>query len=130
MPIVIVPEVVMDQLVLTEPGRAEWTSVPEPTLAGDVDALVRPVAVATCDLDTWVNAGRFPLQLPYALGHEFVGEVLAVGSDVTAARVGDLVCVPFQINCGTCRRCQRGLTESCDSVPRGSAYGLSNLGGA
>src|SRR5688572_23077416 len=107
----------MDQLVLVEPGRAQWTDVPEPTLVGDVDALVRPVAVATCDLDTAVNAGAYPLPLPYALGHEFVAEVLAVGSDVGTVAPGDLVCVPFQINCGACGYCQRGLTQSCASVP-------------
>src|SRR5262245_30505567 len=126
---VITPEVPMDQLVLVEPGRAEWTSVAEPVLEGDLDALVRPVAVATCDLDTGINAGAFPLPLPYALGHEFVAEVLAVGSEVRTVAVGDVVCVPFQINCGTCARCRRGLTNSCTSVPRGAAYGLGEIGG-
>jgi hypothetical protein len=42
----------MPQLVLAEPGRAEWTDVPVPSLTGDNDALVEPLAVATCDLDT------------------------------------------------------------------------------
>jgi threonine dehydrogenase-like Zn-dependent dehydrogenase len=119
----------VEQLVLVEPGRAEWTDVPEPTLTGDVDALVRPIAVATCDLDTWVNTGGFPLPLPYALGHEFVAEVLAVGSQVSTVAPGDVVAVPFQINCGECVWCRRGLTESCGSVPRGAAYGLGAIGG-
>jgi threonine dehydrogenase-like Zn-dependent dehydrogenase len=122
-------EVVVEQLVLAEPGRAQWTEVPEPALVGDVDALVRPVAVATCDLDTVINAGIFPLTLPYALGHEFVAEVLSVGADVTSVRPRDVVCVPFQINCGECGRCRRGLTNSCTAVPRGSAYGLGTIGG-
>src|SRR5258705_199938 len=75
----------MPQLVLTAPGQAQWTEVPEPVLVGDVDALVRPIAVATCDLDTVINAGSFPLPLPYALGHEFVSEGRAVGSGSSAA---------------------------------------------
>src|SRR5262247_2684909 len=112
----------MMQLVLTQPGRAEWTDVPVPALTGDVDALVEPVAVATCDLDTWINAGGFPLPLPYALGHEFVARVLAIGDEVRGVAVGDLVGVPFQISCGTCARCARGLTSDCTSVYRGSAY--------
>jgi threonine dehydrogenase-like Zn-dependent dehydrogenase len=120
----------VEQLMLAEPGRAQWAEVPEPTLTGDVDALVRPVAVATCDLDTWINAGRFPMPLPYALGHEFVAEVLAVGGAVSSVRPGDMVAVPFQINCGDCVWCRRGLTESCGAVPRGSAYGLGPIGGA
>jgi threonine dehydrogenase-like Zn-dependent dehydrogenase len=119
----------VEQLVLVEPGRAQWTDVPEPVLVGDVDALVRPVAVATCDLDTWVNAGRVPLPLPDALGHEFVAEVLAVGSGVRSVVPGDGVAVPFQISCGACAWCRRGLTESCDAVRRGSGYGLGQIGG-
>ena len=118
----------MEQLVLSAPGRAEWTEVPAPTLAGGADALVRPIAVATCDLDTAINSGAFPLPLPYALGHEFVAEVVEVGADVTSVRTGDRVAVPFQINCGYCVFCQRGLTQSCTTVPRGSAYGLGAIG--
>src|SRR5215510_2167867 len=98
----------MRQLILSGPGNAVWTEVPEPALTGKGDALVRPVAVATCDLDTAVNAGRFPLPLPYALGHEFVAEVVEVADDVTSVGVGDVVAVPFQISCGACRRCDRG----------------------
>jgi alcohol dehydrogenase len=119
----------MAQLVLSAPGRAEWTDVPVPALTGDDEALVEPLAVATCDLDTWANAGGFPMRLPYALGHEFVGRVLAVGQNVRNARVGDVVGVPFQISCGTCSRCARGLTSDCTSVNRGSAYGLGTIGG-
>jgi len=117
------------QLVLSEPGKAEWTDVPVPALSGDGDALVRPVAVATCDLDTAINAGTYPLPLPYAVGHEFVAEVVSVGDGVTSVRPGDTVAVPFQISCGACARCRRGLTGHCGSVPRLSMYGLGQLGG-
>jgi threonine dehydrogenase-like Zn-dependent dehydrogenase len=116
------------QLTLTAPGRAQWTDAPVPVLSGG-DALVRPIAVATCDLDTVVNAGTYPLPLPYALGHEFVAEVLSVADDVTVARPGDRVAVPFQINCGTCVYCARGQTGDCATVPHLSAFGLGTLGG-
>jgi alcohol dehydrogenase len=119
----------MAQLVLTAPGTAQWTDVPVPTLTGEHDALVEPIAVGTCDLDTLINMGDFPLPLPYALGHEFVGRVLAVGDAVHSVRIGDVVGVPFQISCGTCERCARGLTSDCTSVYRGSAYGLGAIGG-
>ncbi len=119
----------MPALVLTAPGQAEWTDVDEPALTGPGQAIVRPLAVATCDLDTAVNAGAFPLPLPYALGHEFVGEVTAVGDEVSTVRVGDRVAVPFQINCGSCTSCRKGLTGSCSSVARGSGYGLGVIGG-
>jgi threonine dehydrogenase-like Zn-dependent dehydrogenase len=116
------------QLSLTAPGHAEWTDVPVPALRGG-DALVRPLAVATCDLDTVVNAGTYPLPLPYAVGHEFVAEVLSVATGVTAAGPGDLVAVPFQISCGTCRFCLRGQTGDCETVPHVSGFGLGALGG-
>jgi threonine dehydrogenase-like Zn-dependent dehydrogenase len=119
----------MPQLVLVAPGRAEWAEVPVPTLTGDVDALVRPVAVATCDLDTAINSSAFPMPMPYALGHEFVAEVTEVGSGVTSVRAGDVVAVPFQINCGECVWCRRGVTNSCTTVKRGAAYGLGPIGG-
>ena len=117
------------QLTLTAPGVAVWADVPVPRLSGAGDALVRPVAVATCDLDTAVNAGRFRLPLPYALGHEFVAEVLQTAPDVSTVRPGDVVAVPFQISCGVCARCRRGLTGDCAGVPPLSMYGLGTLGG-
>ena len=119
----------MPQLVLTAPGTATWTEVPVPALSGAGDALVRPLAVATCDLDTVINAGRFPFALPYALGHEFAAEVVEVAPDVATVRPGDVVAVPFQISCGTCARCRHGLTSDCLSVPPRSMYGLGQVGG-
>jgi threonine dehydrogenase-like Zn-dependent dehydrogenase len=119
----------MRQLILSGPGNAVWTEVPEPALTGKGDALVRPVAVATCDLDTAVNAGRFPLPLPYALGHEFVAEVIEVADDVATVKPGDVVGVPFQISCGECVRCRNGQTADCASVAPRSMYGLGALGG-
>jgi len=119
----------MPQLVLTRPGRAEWTDVPVPVLTGPGDALVRPVAVATCDLDTAINAGVFPMELPYALGHEFVAEVIDVADGVSTVEPGAVVAVPFQISCGQCPACRRGLTQDCASVPPGAMYGLGAFGG-
>lgn len=118
----------MSQLVLNAPHRAEWAEVPAPSLTGPADALVRPIAVATCDLDTAINAGAFPMELPYALGHEFAAEVVDVADGVATVRPGDVVAVPFQISCGGCAACRRGRTRDCASVPPGSMYGLGALG--
>jgi alcohol dehydrogenase len=117
------------QLTLVEPGRVEWVDAPEPALQGDGEAIVRPLAVALCDLDANIISGKFPLQAPVALGHEFVAEVVDVGDAVTAARPGDRVVVPFQISCGECGRCRRGQTGDCESVPRLSMYGFGAFGG-
>jgi alcohol dehydrogenase len=117
----------VQQLTFTGPGRLEWEEVPSPALTGDGDALVRPIAVATCDLDAAVMVGQAPLPGPFAFGHEFVAEVAEVADGVAAAAVGDRVIVPFQISCGTCDRCRRGLTGSCDTAGAGAAYGMAPI---
>lgn len=119
----------MRQLLLDPSGALGWTQVPEPDLQGPGEALVRPLAVATCDLDGPIIRGETPLRGPIALGHECVGEVVAVGSEVSSVRVGDHVVVPFQISCGTCPECRRGLTGSCSTVPPTSMYGFGDLVG-
>ncbi len=117
----------MRQLVFLGPGRLEWQDGAAPELSGPGDALVRPIAVATCDLDSAVLSGRAPLPGPFAFGHEFVAEVVEVAPDVTGTRRGDVVIVPFQISCGHCDRCRRGLTGSCATAGAGAAYGMAPI---
>jgi threonine dehydrogenase-like Zn-dependent dehydrogenase len=117
----------VQQLTFVGMGRLEWEEVPAPALSGAGDALVRPLAVATCDLDTALVAGRAPVPGPFAFGHEFVAEVLEVAGDVEVVRPGDRVIVPFQINCGVCERCRRGLTGSCATAGAGAAYGMAPI---
>ena len=93
----------MRQLTYEEVGRYAWRDVPEPQLTAPEQALVRPLMVACCDLDVAVAHGRLPLPPGYAVGHEGLAEVVAVGDDVSGVRVGDRVVVPFQISCGACR---------------------------
>jgi threonine dehydrogenase-like Zn-dependent dehydrogenase len=116
------------QLTFLEPRKLEWRDVAEPELGDDRAALVRPLAVATCDLDLAIVRGISPMQGPFAFGHECVAEVIEVGEDVGSAKPRDVVSIPFQVACGECDRCRRGLTGSCENVPRLSLYGLP-LGG-
>jgi threonine dehydrogenase-like Zn-dependent dehydrogenase len=113
----------MRQLEFVEKGKLEWREAPDPTLDGDGEALVRPVALATCDIDVAFVQGRFPAG-PFAFGHECVGEVTDAGDGVETVKPGDLVSVPFQISCGECDACRAGKTGNCESVPRLSTYGL------
>ena len=117
----------MQQLMFLGAGRLEWQEVQAPELLGADDALVRPIAVATCDLDAALVSGRAPLPGPFAFGHEFVAEVLETAPGVTGVRRGDLVIVPFQISCGTCARCRAGLTGSCATAGAGAAYGMAPI---
>lgn len=117
----------MRALWYLKPGELEWRDVPEPELDGPDAAIVRPLAVATCDLDGPIVRGEVPAPGPFPVGHEFVAEVVAVGASVTSVAADDRVSVPFQISCGQCPRCRAGLTADCRSVPAGSAYGMGPL---
>jgi threonine dehydrogenase-like Zn-dependent dehydrogenase len=55
-------------------------------LRGDGEALVRPIASTTCDIDQWIIQGEFPVDGPFAIGHECVAEVLEVGDRVGSVR--------------------------------------------
>lgn len=119
----------MQQLTFIKRGKLEWWDVPAPTLQSDTDALVRPLAVARCEVDRAALYGAIPMEGPFAFGHEAVAEVIEVGDQVKRLQPGDRVIVPFQISCGTCDNCRRGLTLDCMSVPRPSTYGLGDYGG-
>jgi threonine dehydrogenase-like Zn-dependent dehydrogenase len=119
----------MRQLEITGARSVEWRDVPAPVLKGDREALVRPLAVAMCDLDAAFLTGAAPIAESFPLGHECVAEVVDVGDAVTATSPGDRVVVPFQISCGTCAACTAGRTGNCTTVPRASAYGMRPLGG-
>jgi threonine dehydrogenase-like Zn-dependent dehydrogenase len=119
----------MEQLTFHGPGLLRWEHVPEPTLSTPRSALVRPVAVAACDLDGALMESRVPLAGPFPLGHEFVGVVVEVGTAVATLEAGQRVSVPFQISCGECKRCRTGLTANCEAVPPLSSYGLGTFGG-
>lgn len=119
----------MRQLTFEEAGRYAWREVPDPAITASGQALVRPLMVACCDLDVAVCHGRLPLPPGYAVGHEGLAEVVAVGDEVRGVQVGDRVVVPFQISCGTCRECRRGLTGSCGSMPLMAAYGMAPIAG-
>jgi alcohol dehydrogenase len=118
----------MQQLTCTGRHQLEWLDVSDPAIEAATDAIVRPIAVATCDLDTAMLSGRAPAAPPFPFGHECVAEVVAVGADVRGSTAGDRVVVPFQLSCGTCDRCLRGHTGNCRSVAAGASYGLGSLG--
>jgi alcohol dehydrogenase len=120
------PRLTVRALVLEDRRRLAWHEVPEPERAREREAIVRPLAVARCDLDQPMIFGETPFQFPIELGHECVAEVVEGPERFSA---GEVVVVPFQISCGTCERCRRGLTGSCATVPPLSMYGFGALGG-
>jgi threonine dehydrogenase-like Zn-dependent dehydrogenase len=115
-------------------GGLEWRDDPEPVIQAASDALVRPLAVSTCDLDQAIIHGSVPgSEQPFALGHEGVGEVIEVGGAVTRVQPGDIVAIPYHISCGSCDRCAEDLPLFCRAsaadalavygIPIGPDYG-------
>ncbi len=120
----------MRQLVYVEAGQVTWQDAPDPE-PGDPDgAIVRPLAVARCDLDP-IMAGFGIFPGPFAVGHETVAEIVAVGADVRERGVGERVLVPFQVSCGTCAACRDGRFGACHTyrAKAGAAFGFGAAGG-
>lgn len=120
----------MRQLTYLGAGQVDWTEVPDPSFDPVHGALLRPLAVARCDLDArMITDALFPG--PFPVGHETVAEVVAVGDAVRKHRPGDRVLVPFQPSCGACRECAGGCFAACRNyrAPAGAAFGFGNAGG-
>ena len=119
----------MQQLTCTGPGKLAFHDVPAPTLQGDGEALVRPLAVARCDIDLALLSGTFPLRGAFAVGHECVAEIVALGDAVRGLAVGQRVVVSFQLSCGRCGACSAGYSARCEAYPVLSDYGMQPLSG-
>ena len=119
----------MRALIYEGSGRYAWQERPDPVLADDGDALVRPVAVTTCDLDGAIAKGFLDgMETGYPVGHEVLAEVVDVGAAVTSVAPGDRVVVPFQISCGDCRQCRTGRSAACRTVGAERFLGLPHGG--
>jgi len=89
--------------------------VSDPSIQDTRDAVVKVSLTAICGSDLHLYDGYIPtMEKGDILGHEFMGEVVEVGSEVTNLRVGDRVVVPFPIACGHCFFCDRGLFSVCE----------------
>ena len=93
------------------------SEVPDPTIERPTDAIVRVTSTAICGSDLHLYGPLTPFMTPGdVLGHEFMGIVEAVGSAVTGLKPGDRVVVPFNISCGSCFMCTRGLQSQCETT--------------
>ena len=90
--------------------------VPDPAIMNRRDAIVRVTSTAICGSDLHLYDGFMPtMKKGDILGHEFMGEVVEVGPDVTNLRVGDRVVVPFPIACGNCGACRAEAYSLCEN---------------
>lgn len=137
-------------------GHLAWHEIDKPALKQPGDAIVRPFLVGRCDGDTLPIhrpvsralqvgmalrlvdpvvgriCGRVPFRGPFAIGHECVAEITALGPEVKRLNVGQRVIVPWAVSCGTCQECRRGLTSKCATTRQGrplAAYGFGPASG-
>ena len=121
----------MRGLVYEGPRDVRVEDVPDARIEAPTDVLVRITSTNICGSDLHMYEGRTTLDPGMVLGHENLGEVVAVGDGVARTRTGDRVCVPFNIGCGFCRNCEDGLTGFCLTANpgnAGAAYGYADMG--
>lgn len=99
--------------VLHGAGDVRYERVEDPQLLRPTDALVQLAATCICGSDLWPYRGISKLQGPAAMGHEYCGTVIEVGSDVRNIRPGQFVVGSFALSDNTCPHCQYGFQSSC-----------------
>jgi len=118
-------------LVYNGPRDVIVKDVPDAKIEQSTDVLVKITSTNICGSDLHMYEGRTSVEHGKVLGHENLGEVVEVGNAVDRIKVGDRVCLPFNIGCGFCKNCERGLTGFCLTANPGSAgaaYGYADMG--
>lgn len=121
----------MKALVYNGPRDVQVKNMPDAKIEKPTDVLVRITTTNICGSDLHMYEGRTDMEAGRILGHENMGEVIAVGKAVDRVQVGDMVCLPFNIGCGFCESCERGLSGfclTCNPGTAGAAYGFAGMG--
>ncbi|HEX3804296.1 MAG TPA: zinc-dependent alcohol dehydrogenase family protein [Solirubrobacteraceae bacterium] len=103
----------MKATVIYGAGDVRVEQVPDPTIKHPTDALVKVTSACICGSDLWPYQQRERTDTPGRIGHEFIGRVEDVGSEVRNVKRGDLVVAPFAFSDGTCEFSHEGLQTSC-----------------
>ena len=115
----------MRAAVYHNPGDIRIEHVPDPRIQKPTDAIVRMTHTAICGSDLWFYRGQQPYEAGFRTGHEPMGIVEEVGTEVRTVKKGDLVLVPFAFSDGTCEFCEKGLPIVCK---HGGFWGMKNDG--
>lgn len=117
------------------PKRVRAVQKPMPEIKHPEDAIVRVKRTCICGSDLHLYNGNVPdTRVGMTFGHEFIGEIVEIGSEVTEVKVGDNVMVPFNIACGRCIFCKQGMFGNChesnsEATAVGAIYGYSHTAG-
>src|SRR5436190_11657584 len=103
----------MRATIMYRAGDVRVENVPDATLKGSTDALVRITRACICGSDLWPYKDLAPTAAGRRMGHEAIGVVEAIGADVRKVKKGDFVVMPFAYSDGTCEFCDEGLPTSC-----------------
>ena len=128
--ILIDKEKIMLAYTYIEHGKFELLEKPKPEIKDSRDAIVRVTLGSICTSDLHIKHGSVPRAVPgTTVGHEMVGVVEEVGSDVTSVKPGDRVTVNVETFCGECFFCKRGYVNNCTDSNGGWALGCRIDGG-
>jgi 2-desacetyl-2-hydroxyethyl bacteriochlorophyllide A dehydrogenase len=116
----------MKAAVVITPGTIAIEDVPDPR-PGPTEVVVKPAAVGICGTDLHIMDGEFAPTFPIVPGHEFAGEIVEVGAEVSGYAVGDRVAVDPSLYCGHCYYCKRARGNQCENW---GGIGVTVSGGA
>lgn len=105
----------MKALVFHKIGDVKVETVNDPIIEKPTDVILKVSSTAICGSDLHIFNGMFPQVKDLIMGHEFMGDVVEVGSLVKKFKIGDRVIVPFPISCGTCWFCNHSLPTHCEN---------------
>lgn len=110
-------------------GDVRVDTVPDPVIEHSRDAIIKITACAICGSDLHLLDGYQPtMESGDILGHENMGEVIELGSEVTNLKIGDRVVVPFTISCGECWFCKNELYSACDRTNPNASLAVKAMG--
>ncbi|MHA4816098.1 zinc-dependent alcohol dehydrogenase family protein [Streptomyces aculeolatus] len=102
--------------VIHGPGDIRFETVADAKIVKPTDAVIRTAVTCVCGSDLWPYRGAEPTDQAHPMGHEYVGFVVEVGSEVTAVKPGQFVVGSFATSDNTCANCRNGFQSSCLNV--------------
>ena len=100
--------------ILHAPGDVRFEAVDDPRILKPTDAIIKLSATCICGSDLWPFRGLNDINAPMAMGHEYCGIVVEVGSDVVTVKPGQFVVGSFCLSDNTCPHCRHGFQSSCE----------------